>query len=124
VHFVHVLFGFFGACDVSDGLAPPSPGPGAPRFARLRPAGSFASPEKRAPGSVFHRAIPAPLAQLRVQRGYRRKNPHPTAEKHKQPRPVLVWVVDAAVAVAEGFLAPFIADRPKSKNTFKVFYPK
>jgi len=60
VHFVHVLFGFFGACDVSDGLAPSSPGPArlASRgCARQAPSQAL----KNALRCVFHRAIPAPL---------------------------------------------------------------
>ena len=46
---------------------------------------------KNAPTATFFTAPPPhPLHSYRVQMGYRRKNPHPTAEKHRQPRPVFV----------------------------------
>ena len=81
----HVLFGFFGASVSRTGLHPRRPDT-ARFYSQSR--GSFASPEKRASAAFFTASPRTPLHRYRVQRA-RRKNPHPTAEKHRQPRPGL-----------------------------------
>jgi hypothetical protein len=75
--------------------------------------GSFASPEKRAFVSVFHRAISAPPAQHSRARGLPPQKPSPDREGSrgnqalaKEPKPGRVWVTVASLAVGGGFFWP------------------